>query len=164
MNARIAAPPPKAVHAEHTVLMRDRNPWDVPMRLLHDAPLDLFQDISAEEHVLSFMLTNPGRVRSLDPDDFTGRDRPVIYVALRDGYEQSVLDKLDQRLDMPGYLTDLLLMPSQAASMREHVEQVKRLAELRRLNERVVAWQKRAPTMSVRRARAELAKVWKEAK
>src|SRR5687767_8641448 len=99
-TAAAAARPsvPRTVHADHLKLRREREPWDLPIRLLQPSDVEPLQDIPSEEFVLSYMLDNPGRVSSLDPADFTGRDRPVIYEALRTvpALPLETLDKLDE--------------------------------------------------------------------
>jgi hypothetical protein len=128
------------------------------VRFLHQEEFDPLQDIQSEDFVLAYMLSNPGRVKSLEPADFTGRDRPVIYVALRDQVPLELLESLDERLDCPGYINQLRLQPSlRAASLRECVDNLKRLRALRDLAEAVAAWRKKMPTMTVQSARSALA-------
>lgn len=156
--SQLARVVPRAVHADHLRLMRDREPWDIPLRHLPQDHIDPLQDIQSEDFVLAYMLSNPGRVKSLEPADFTGCDRPVIYVALRDQVPPELLESLDERLDCPGYINQLRLQPSlRAASLKECVENLKRLRALRDLAEAVAAWRKKMPTMTVQSARSTLA-------
>ena len=155
---------PRSIHAEHTVLMRDRDPWSVPVRLVQPEHYEPLQDIDSEDFVLSYMLDNPGRVQSLTPQDFTGRDRPVIYAALKEHPDNlELLDQLDQRLDCPGYINQLRWQTSHCGTRKQtmvtEVENLKRLRELRELAEAVDSWRRRMATMTVRAARLELGKI-----
>lgn len=155
---------PSPIHAEHTRLMRDRDPWEIPERLLKSEHLEPLQDPISEDFVLSWMLDNPGRIQSLTPQDFTGRDRPVIYVALKDHADnRELLDKLDERLDCPGYINQLRWQVSHCGTRKpevvKEVENLKRLRELREMAEMVDEWRRRMPTMTARAARLELARV-----
>jgi hypothetical protein len=163
MNAPVIVRP---VHAEHTKLMRDRDPWDIPVRLLPAEDLDPLQDIQSEDFALAYMLSFPGRIKSLSATDFTGRDRPVVFTALdalalkSEEERRSLLDKLDERLDCPGYVSELRWQPTLAkGSMVEVVANLKRLSGLRRLAERMDALRRRMPTMTEQTARSELAKL-----
>lgn len=155
---------PTTIHAEHTKLMSERAPWDLPVRLLREDVYEPLQDPTSEDFVLSWMLDNPGRVQSLSPQDFTGRDRPVIYAALKEhGDKRELLDKLDERLDCPGYINQLRWQTSHCgtrkANVMAEVENLKRLRELRDMAEAVDAWRRRLPTMTPRAARLALATV-----
>jgi hypothetical protein len=154
---------PRTIHSDHLKLMREREPWDVPVRLLQPSDLEPLQDIPSEDFILSFMLANPGRVSSLDPADFTGRDRPVIYEALRTvpALPLETLDKLDERLDCPGYINQLRWQSSHTGAkppiVKECIANLKRLRELRALASAVDRWRREMPTMTVRSARHALA-------
>lgn len=155
---------PTTIHSEHLVLMRDRDPWSLPVRLLQPEVYEPLQDPTSEDFVLSWMLDNPGRVQSLSPQDFTGRDRPVIYAALKEhGDNPELLDKLDERLDCPGYISQLRWQTSHCGTRKGNVmaevENLKRLRELRDMAEKVDEWRRKLATLTPRAARLELAKV-----
>jgi len=151
---------PRAMHAEHLRLIRDRDPWDIPLRLLKEEEPPAIQDLRSEEFVLAYMLSNPGRVQSLSAQDFTGRDRPVIHDALKQNLTLEQLDLIDQRLDKPGYISELRWQTTLAtAPLKECIANLKRLRELRELTEAVDGWRKRCSTMTVATARAELARL-----
>lgn len=161
------ATPGRSIHAEHTKLMRDRDPWDVPVRLLPDESTDPLQDITSEDFALAYLLSYPGRIKSLSASDFTGRDRPVIFTAVDSLSTKSeedrltMLDKLDQRLDCPGYINELRWQPTlRKGSMVECVANLKRLSGLRRLAAGMDALRKRMATMTEEGARLELARLW----
>ena len=162
MNTRI----PRPIHAEHTKLMRDRDPRDVPLRLLPPEDFEPLQDIQGEEFALAYMLSFSGRIVSLSRDCFTARDRPVVFTALTDlahkseGERIAVLDRLDERLDCPGLVSELRFMPSlRKGSMVEVVANLKRLAALRALAEKMDTLRKKLPTMTEQTARSELAQL-----
>lgn len=149
---------PRALHAEHLRLVRDMEPWDLPIRLLKEEHHEPLMDLRSEEFVLSYMLSNPGRVKSLTAREFTGRDRPVIHDGLKQNLTPEQLDLMDQRLDCPGYINELrwqTTMPNGA--LRECIANLKRLRQIRELAEAVDEWRKRCSTMTVATARAELA-------
>lgn len=165
MNARAALP--RSARAEHLVLMRDREPWwHLPARLLPDEQTDWLRDEQSEDFALVYMLSNPGRIRSLSAADFTGRDRPVVFTVLSEHWNKpeeercALLDKLDQRLDCPGYISDLRFQPTlRKGSMVEVVANLKRLAALRALAEKLDALRRKLPTMTEQTARSELARL-----
>jgi hypothetical protein len=161
VNARISAATVTPIHPERIAkLQRDLDPWDIPIRALAPEPFIELQDVQSEDFVLAYMLSNPGRVASLSPQDFTGRDRPVIYATLRDQHPDSVLDLLDERLDHPGYINELRWQPSlRAGSLKECIANLKRLSSLRDLAETVDAWRRRMPTMTAQAAKSELARI-----
>jgi len=155
---------PATIHAEHTKLMRQMDPWDLPVRLLKEEVYEPLQDINSEDFVLSWMLDNPGRVQSLTPQEFTGRDRPVIYAALKEHHDNlELLDRLDERLDCPGYINQLRWQTSHCGTrkhvLKAEVENLKRLRELRDMAEAVDSWRRRMATMTARAARLELARI-----
>ncbi len=157
----------RQIHAEHTKLMRDRDPWDVPVRLLPAEDVEPLQDIRGEEQALSYMLSYPGRIKSLSAAEFTGRDRPVVFTALdhlgtkSEEERLSVLDRLDERLDCPGLISELRFRASGGkGSMVETVANLKRLAKLRQIDERLAAFRRKLPTMTEQTARSELAEIW----
>lgn len=156
----------RPIHAEHTQLMREREPWDLPVRLLRDEPLDPLQDIPSEDFVLAYMLSRPGMVKSLTSSCFTGRDRPVVFTALHELWNKPeeerlrLLDKLDERLDCPGYISDLRFQPTLAkGAIQEVVANLKRLAALRGLAAKMDALRARMATMTEQTARSELARL-----
>lgn len=157
----------RPIHAEHTKLMRDRDPWDLPVKLLPVEDFEPLQDIAGEDFALSYMLSFPGRIKSLSAAEFTGRDRPVVFTALdhlgtkSEEERVSLLDKLDERLDCPGYISELRFQPTLAkGSMVETVANLKRLTGLRRIDEAMSALRRKLATMTEQTARSELAKIW----
>ncbi len=161
MNALV-----RPIHAEHTKLMRDCDPWEVSVRHLPDEHLDPLQDVTSEDFALAFMLSYPGRVKSLSATDFTGRDRPVVFTALdalalkSEEDRRAVLDRLDERLDCPGYVSELRWQPTlRKGSMVECIANLKRLTGLRRLAMGMDALRKRMATMTEQTARSELARM-----
>lgn len=156
----------RTLHPEHTKLIRQTDPWDVPARLLPDESFEPLQDLQSEDFALAYMLSFPGRIKSLSATDFTGRDRPVVFTALDSLATKSeeerlaVLDRLDERLDCPGLIAELRFMPTlRKGSMVECVANLKRLSGLRRLAAAMDALRKRMPTMTEQSARSELAKL-----
>jgi hypothetical protein len=139
------------------------NPWDIPDRFLAPpVPEDRFADVHAEEAVLSHLLWKGIRPTELTPAHFTGNDRITIFVALAEGAPYETIERLE--LEAPGYVTDLFFAPANAPTyLREAREQLERMKGLRELNRRVEAWQRRAPMLSIEKARAELAAVLKGA-
>lgn len=158
---------PRPIHSEHTRLMRDRDPWDLPVRLLKDESPDPLQDIASEEFALAYLLSFPGRIVSLRAADFTGRDRPVVFTALAELATKSeeerlaVLDRLDERLDCPGLISELRWQPTlRKGAIQEVVANLKRLRALRALAEGMDDLRRRMATMTEQTARSELAKLW----
>jgi hypothetical protein len=156
----------RPIHAEHTKLMREREPWDLPERLLKAEDFEPLQDIQSEDFALAYMLSFPGRIKSLSATEFTGRDRPVVFTALDHLGTKSeeercvVLDKLDERLDCPGLISELRFQPTlRKGSMVEVVANLKRLSGLRRLAAAMDDLRRRMPTMTEQSARSELAKL-----
>lgn len=157
----------RSVHPEHTALMRDRAPWDcIPARLALREDFDPLQEIPSEEFALAFMLSFPGRIVSLSPAEFTGRDRPLLLDALTmlanksEDERCAVLDKLDERLDQPGYISELRWQPTLAkGSIVEVVANLKRLSALRRFAAAIDDVRRRMPTMTEVSARVELARL-----
>ena len=140
-----------------------RDPWDIDARFLAPpVPENRFADVHAEEAVLSHLLWKGIRPTELTPAHFTGSDRITIFVALAEGAPYETIERLE--LEAPGYVTDLFFAPANAPTyLREAREQLERMKGLRELNRRVEAWQRRAPMMSIEKARAELAAVLKGA-
>lgn len=154
------------VHAEHTKLMRDRDPWDVPLRLVKSEDYEPLQDLQSEDFALAYMLSNPGRIKSLTAAEFTGRDRPVVFTALdhlatkSEQERLAVLDRLDERLDQPGLISELRWQPTlRKGPIVEVVANLKRLSALRRLADTMDAIRRKLPTMTEQTARSELAKL-----
>lgn len=115
-----------------------------------------FSDVHAEEAVLSHMLFHNRQSKRLTAEHFTGADRRAIFTALQEGAPFETIERLD--FELPGYASDLFFAPYTAPHyLREAVEELIRLEELRRLERRVLDWQRRARTMTVFRARSELA-------
>jgi hypothetical protein len=137
------------------------NPWEIPDRFLAPpVPDDRFADVHAEEAVLSHLLWKGIQPTELTMLHFTGHDRQIIFIALQEGTPYEAIERLE--LHAPGYVTDLFFAPANAPTyLREAREQLERMRGLRELNRRVEAWQRKAPMMSVERARAELAAVLK---
>jgi hypothetical protein len=138
-----------------------RDPWDIDTRFL--APPveeDRFADVHSEEAVLSHLLWKGIRPTELTPAHFTGHDRQLIFVALQEGAPYETIERLE--LHAAGYVTDLFFAPSNAPTyLREAREQLERMKGLRELNRAVCAWQRKAPMLSVDRARTELAAILK---
>lgn len=131
------------------------NPWELPLNESFYPQDDPFSCVDEEESVLSHMMLNPGHLTALDPCLFTSRDRKAIFSQLNSGVRYSDIDCA--RLDMPGYPAELFFILGTAPRIiREMVDNLRRLAELRALNYRVCEWQRRAPTMTVTSARVAL--------
>jgi hypothetical protein len=139
------------------------NPWDIPSRFLAPpVPEDRFADVHSEEAVLSHLLWKGIRPTELTMEHFTGHDRQIIFLALADGVPYETIERLE--IEAPGYVTDLFFAPANAPTyLREAREQLERMKGLRELNRRVEAWQRRAPMLSIEKARVELAAVLKGA-
>lgn len=136
------------------------NPWEIDPQLLNLAPTDHFRDVHAEEAVLSHMLWKNKQSKRLSARDFTSADRQLIFTAIQEGAPFETIERLD--LEMPGYVSDLFFAPASAPGyLREAVEQVLRLSELRCLRDKVREWERRASTMTVQRARIALAECLK---
>ena len=135
------------------------DPWDLLPEANFYAPADHFAAIEDEECVLSFWLSNPGRVTSVKPEHFTGRDRPRIAAALIAGTPYNEIAAMAD-LDVPSYPAELFLHPSSSTrALRDCVANLKRLAPLRLLRDDVMRWLQAAPTMSLRGAQVALAMV-----
>lgn len=136
------------------------NPWEIPDRFIATVPDDHFIDVHAEEAVLAHMLWKNKQSKRLDARDFTSADRQLIFTAIQEGAPYETIERLE--LDLPGYVTDLFFAPSNAPGyLREAVEQVLRLSELRRLRDKVRAWERKAATMPISKARVALAECLK---
>jgi len=146
------------VNAPARKLRSQLDPWDLPVTANFYAPPDHFASIEDEEAILSYAITNPGRVTSLKPADFTGADRPLIYAALLAGKTLAEIQDMPDLELGGGYVTDLFLHPvSSKRALKEMVQNLKRLTALRALRDDVMRWLNAAPTMTVRGAQCALA-------
>jgi hypothetical protein len=128
------------------------------MSRIHPIPLDHFADVEAEEAVLSHMLFHQKQSDTLEPAHFTSKDRQLIFVAIQEGAPYETIERLD--LDLPGYVTDLFFAPAVAPRyLAEMADTLRRLRELRRLRDRLRAWERKASALTLERAKLELAGV-----
>jgi hypothetical protein len=123
----------------------------------HDDPL---YDVQLEESVLSTMMMGTV-VRSPGLEAFTSPARRLLYELLRISTPypklEAALRKEGYKEDEIAYVADVFLVPGvPAKGMLEAVNDLKRLALLRRLCGSVDSWRRRAPTLSFDRAVREL--------
>jgi hypothetical protein len=120
--------------------------------------LDHFTDPEAEEAVLFHMVFHNRQSKLLTAAHFTSDDRRVIFTAIQEGAPYETIERIP--LDVPGYVTDLFFAPATAPTyLKEAVQNLRRLKELRDLRDRVKRWEHRAPGLTLQKARSELAQV-----
>lgn len=113
-------------------------------------------DLEAEVTILSAMMWG-ARVESLKPEDFSDKRHRQMYLAIRSGYDYDRLVATVDDDDLRYYIQDIYYAPACAPRyLREHVENLKRLALVRGLCDRVDRWRRRAPTLTHERAVVEL--------
>jgi hypothetical protein len=137
------------------------DPWELPVDFIRPAPEDYFRDVHAEETVLSHMLWKNKQSTRLRSEHFTSHDRKLIFEAIQSGAPCETIERLD--LEMPAYVTDLFFAPANAPRfLVEAVDTLERLAELRKIRDRVNEWERKAPHLSVHRAKVLLMEALRE--
>lgn len=118
---------------------------------------DFLSDAECEESVLSTMMEGKVKVRSLWPEHFTHGLRRRMYELLKEGVKYDdlagVLRSEGILEEEMGYLVDVYQCPTlPRQEIPEAIDNLKRLAALRRLCEAVDAWRVKAPHLEVEKA------------
>lgn len=114
-------------------------------------------DPECEESVLSTLMDGKVKINSLWPEHFTNAIRRRLYELLKDGtpYGQlaDVLRSEGIADDELAYVTDVYMCPTlPRQEIPEALDNLKRLAALRRLCEAVDTWRVKAPHLTVDKA------------
>lgn len=114
-------------------------------------------DPETEESVLSTLMDGKVRIQSLWPEHFTNALRRRLYELLKEGVKYDdlagVLRSEGILEEEMGYLVDVYQCPTlPRQEIPEAIDNLKRLAALRRLCEAVDTWRVRAPHLTVEKA------------
>lgn len=125
---------------------------------------DLLTDVRLEESVLSSMISG-AKVTSLPVEAFTSELRQKIYLLLRAGvpYENLEAELRRDGLADEGYLADIYLTPLLPhRSLKEGVEELRRLSMVRPLHGALERWLTLMPTMTYEKAISDLLRTLRE--